>query len=104
MYLCIYLHVKRWSCRGSIAKLLTKVKDALLCELNTINSTVTESKRLAFNTTLGQLKIKRDLIIKLDGDISDTIKDDEELETELDDADAYLMELEQKIAILEEES
>ena len=57
---------------------------------------------MAFNTTLGQLKIKRDLIIKLDGDISDTIKDDEELETELDDADAYLMELEEKIAILEE--
>ena len=97
------LRVKRRSCKGSITKLLTKVDSALSCELNTINSTtVDESQRLAFNTVLGQLKTKRDLIIKLDGDISDTIKSDEELETELNDADDYLMNLEEKIAILEE--
>ena len=97
------LRVKRRSCRGSITKLLSKVEDALSCELTTINSdTVAESQRLAFNTTLGQLKLKKDLIIKLDSDISYAIKEEEELETELNDADAYLMELEQKMVILEE--
>jgi len=97
------LRVKRRSCKGSVTKLLTKVEDAMSCELYTINSTTfDESRRLAFNTTLGQLKMKRDIIVKLDSDISDTIKNEEELETELDDADAYLMELEEKIAVLEE--
>ena len=38
----------------------------------------------------------------MDSDISDAIKEEEELETELNDADAYLMELEQKMVILEE--
>ena len=67
-------------------KLLAKVEDTTLIELNTINSeTVTESQRLAVTTTLGHLKTKRDLIIKLDSDICDTIQTEEELETELND-------------------
>jgi len=84
--------------------LLTKVEDAMSCaELNTINSTtVTDSRRLTFNTTLGHLKTKRDLIIKLDSDISDTIEGEEEFEAELNDSDCYLIDLEEKIAVVEE--
>ena len=97
------LRVKRQSCRASITKLLTKVEDAMLCELNTINSeTVDESRMLAFTTTLGHLRTKRDLIIKLDSDICDSIQTEGELETELNDTDSYLTELEEKIAIVEE--
>jgi len=94
------LRVKRQNCRDSITKLLTKVEDVMSrSKLNT--TTVTDSRRLAFNTTLGHLKTKRDLIIKLDSDISDTVKEEEELEAELNDSDSYLMDLE-KIAIVEE--
>ena len=97
------LRVKRQSCRASITKLLTKVEDAMLCELNTINSeTVDESRMLAFTTMLGHLRTKRDLIIKLDSDICDSIQTEGELETELNDTDSYLTELEEKIAIVEE--
>ena len=97
------LRVKRRSCRASITKLLAKVQDATSCELNTLNpETVTESRRLAVTTTLGQLKTKRDLLIKLDSDICDTILTEEELETELTDTDIYLTELEEKIAVVEE--
>lgn len=84
-------------------KLLTKVEDATSCKLSTINSeTVAESRSLAVTTTLGHLRMKRDLIIKLDSDICDTILTEEELETELNDTDSYLIELEEKIAIVEE--
>ena len=63
-------------------KLLTKVQDTKSCELNTPNSeAITESRRLAVTTTLGHLKTKRDLIIKLDSDICDTILTEEKLET-----------------------
>ena len=97
------LRVKRRSCRASITKLLTKVEDAMLCELNTINSeTVDESRRLAFTTTLRHLRTKRDLIIKLDSDICGSIQTEGDLETELNDTDSYLTELEEKIAIVEE--
>ena len=97
------LRMKRRSCKASITKLLAKVEDTTLIELNTINSeTVTESRRLAVTTTLGHLKTKRDLIIKLDSDICDTIQTKEELETELNDTDTYLAELEERIAIVEE--
>ena len=97
------LRVKRRSCKASITKLLAKVEDTTLIELNTINSeTVTESRRLAVTTTLGHLKTKRDLIIRLDSDICDTIQTEEELETELNDTDTYLTELEERIAIVEE--
>jgi len=96
------LRVKRRSCKGSITKLLAKVGDAMSCDLNSLNSTtVAESQILAFSTTLEQLKTKRDLMIRLDGQISDGIKDEEELEAELDEADSYLMDLEEKIAIVE---
>ena len=71
--------------------------------MNTINSeTIAESQSLAFTTTFGHLKMKRDLIIKLDSDICDTIQTEEELETKLNDTDTYLTELEEKIAIVEE--
>ena len=68
------LHRKRRSCKASITKLLPKVKDVTLCELNIVNSeTVDESWRLAFTTMLGQLRTKRDLIVKLNSDICDKI-------------------------------
>ena len=97
------LCVKRRSCRTSITKLLTKVEDVILCELNTINSeTVDESRRLAFTTMLGHLRTKRVIIIKLDSDICDSIHTEGDLETELNDTDSYLTELEEKIAVVEE--
>jgi len=69
------------------------------CKLNTINSTtVTDSQRLAFNKMLGHLK--RDLIVK--PILTHVIKREEELGAELDDSDYYLVELEEKIAIVEE--
>ena len=59
-----------------------------------INSeTVDEPWRLAFTTTLGHLRTKRDLIIKLASDICDSIQTEGELETELNDTDSYLTEL-----------
>ena len=95
--------MKRRSCKASITKLLAKVQDATSCELNTLNSeTVTESQRLPVTTTLGYLKTKRDLLIKLDSDVCDTILTEDELETELTDTDTYLTELEEKIAVVEE--
>ena len=57
---------------------------------------------MAFTTTLGHLRMKRDLITKLDSDICDSIQTEGELETELNDTDSYLTELEEKIAIVEE--
>ena len=49
-----------------------------------------------------QLRTKKDLISQLDNGISETIKDEGELETELTDADSYLWELEEKIAVVAE--
>jgi len=59
-------------------------------------------QRLAFTTTLAQLKTKKDAISKLNDDISESIQNKEELETELTDADMYMAELEEKIVIVEE--
>ena len=80
-----------------------KVKDVMLCELNAINSeTVDKSQKLDFATMLGHPRIKRDLIIKLESDIFDSIKNEGELETKHNDIDSYLAELEEKITIVEE--
>ena len=97
------LRVKRRSCKASITKLLAKLENATLCDLSTINpEVVTGSQRLAFPTTLTQLKSKLDTISKLSDDISETIQNEEELETELTDADMYMAELEEKTVIIEE--
>ena len=64
-----------------------------MCELNAINSeTVDESQKLDFATMLGHPRIKRDLIVKLESDIFDSIKNEGELETKLNDIDSYLAE------------
>ena len=97
------LRVKRRSCKASITKLLAKVEEAMTHDLSTVNSeVVTESRRLTTATTLTQLKAKKDTISKMNEDISETIKEEEELETELTDADTYVCELEEKLAIVEE--
>ena len=97
------LCVKRRSCKACITKLLTKVDEATSCELSDINSEVgTDSRRLVFATILAQLKVKKDVISELNDNISAAIKNEDELETELTDADFYLTELEEKIAIVEE--
>jgi len=97
------LCVKRWSCKASVIKLLVKVEEATFCELSTVNSKlISESYRLAFTTTLTQLKTKKDLIKQMDNGISEATIDEEELETELTDANSYLSELEEKIAIVTE--
>ena len=97
------LCVKRWSCKACITKLLTKVDKATSCKLSVINSeVVTDSRRLVFTTTLAQLKVKKDVISELNDNISAAIKNEDELESELTDADLYLTELEEKIAIMAE--
>ena len=80
-----------------------KVDKATSCELSDINSEVVmDSRRLVFTTTLAQLKAMKDVISELNDNISAAIKNEDELETELTDADFYLTELEEKIAIVEE--
>ena len=61
-----------------------------------------DSRRLVFTTILAQLKVKKDVISELNDNISVAIKNEDELETELTDADFHLTELEEKIAIVEE--
>ena len=97
------LRITRRSCRTSVTKLLAKVEEVMTCDLSDVNSeVVTESRRLTFSTTLSRLNTKKDEINKLDSRISATIQHEEELETELTNADNYLSELEEKIAIIKE--
>ena len=61
------LRVKRRGLKGSITKLLSKVDEALnvLLEAVSIESTL-ESKRILVATTIEQLRMKLDLVTKLD--------------------------------------
>ena len=82
---------------------MTKVEEATSCDLSAVNSElIPEVRRLVITTALAQLRTKKDLISQLDRDISETIRDEGELEAELNDADSYLSELEEKIAVVAE--
>ena len=97
------LRVKWRGLRGSITKLTEKVQEALTTELETVNmESVSESRRILVSTTTEQLKMKLQQIIELDGAIAKTIEGEEELETEICDADTYQSSLEQNITLLTE--
>ena len=97
------LRVKRRGLKGSITKLTGKVHEALSAELETVNmESVPESRRILVSTTTEQLKTKLQQVVELDGAIARTIEGEEELETEICDADTYQSSLEQNIALLTE--
>jgi len=97
------LRVKRRGLKGSITKLTGKVQEALTTELETVNAeSVPESRRILISPTIDQLKFKLVQINELDEAIAKTIQEEEELETEICDADSYKSNLEQQIAYLAE--
>ena len=97
------LRVKRRALKGSITKLSGKVQGELAAKLETVNvETVPEARRILVSTTVDQLKSKLKQIIELDDAIVNTIQEEEELETEMCDADTYQATLEQQIALLVE--
>ena len=97
------LHVEWRGFRGNVTKLTGKVQDALTAELETVNKeSVPESRRIQMSTTVEQLKSKLAQIIVLDEGIAKAIQEEEELETEICDADTYQNNLEEQIAFLEE--
>lgn len=97
------LRAKRRGLKGSVTKLLTKVDDILSTELATVNlSSTPESRRLLASTTVMQLTTKKNQIAQLDDTIVAAIQEEEELESEVCDADTYLTTLEEQIAFLEE--
>ena len=97
------LRVKRRGLKGSVTKLMGKVEDAFITELEAVNAeSVPESRRILASTTVEQLKSKLAQIAKLDEAIAQTIQGEEELETEICDADTYQSNVEQQIALLVE--
>ena len=97
------LRVKRRALKGNIMKLSGKVQGELAADLETVNvETVPEARRILVSTTIDQLKSKLKQIIELDDAIVNTIQGEEELETEMCDADTYQATLEQQIALLVE--
>lgn len=97
------LKAKRRGLKGSVTKLLTKVEEVLSADLATVNlSSTSDSRRLLTSTTLTQLTAKKNQISELDETIVATIQQEEELETEVCDADTYLNTLEEHIAFLVE--
>ena len=84
------LRVKRRGLKGSITKLLSKVDEALTVELEAVSIESTpESKRILVATTIEQLRMKLDQVTKLDNSIADSIQVEDELESEISDADSY---------------
>ena len=97
------LRVKRRGLKGSITKLLAKVDEALTAELERVSVESTpELRRILVATTVEQLRVKHEQIIKLDSTIAEMIQKEDELESEICDADTYQTNLEQQIAVLTE--
>ena len=97
------LCVKWCGLKETIMKLTEKVQEALTTELETVNiESIPESQKILVSTTTEQLKEKLQQIIELDGRISKIIQEEEELETEICDADTYQSNKEQNIAPLME--
>ena len=97
------LCVKRCGFKGSVTKLLAKVDEALTAELETVNvESTSEARRVLVVTTVKQLRMKHEQIGELDNSIAERIQKEEELESEICDADTYQTTLEQQIAMLTE--
>ena len=97
------LWIKRRGLKGSVTKLLAKANDILSVELETVNlNSTSQARRLLASTTVTQLTAKKGQIERLDDTIADAIQEEEELETEVCEADTYQTTLEEHIAFLEE--
>jgi len=95
-----HLNLKCRGIKASTIKLLAKVEDMLSTDLENISiQSVSEAKKLLAETTLTQLKAKRQQIVE---PIADKIEGDEEFEEEIINADAYQMTLEERLAFLTE--
>ena len=82
---------------------MAKVDEALTAELERVSVESTpESRRILVATTVEQLRVKHEQIIKLDSTIAEMIQKEDELELEICDADTYQTTLEQQIAVLTE--
>ena len=93
--------VKRRGLKGSVTKLFSKVEDMLSTELEAVNIDSTqESQRILVSPTVTQLNAKIEQIKRLDELNVASIQTEEELETEVCDADTYLTTLEERIAYL----
>ena len=93
--------VKRRRLKGNVTKLLSKVEDVLSTEPEAVNIDSTQkSQRILVSTTVTQLNANIDQIKRLDELIVSGIQTEEELETEVCDADTYLTTLEERIAYL----
>ena len=94
---------KRRGIKASVTKLITKVEDMVAADLDTVSSqTVSTSRKLLGETTLTQLKAKKDQIVELDNAIGEKIEAEEEYEEEITNADTYQDILDEKIAFLAE--
>ena len=95
--------MKRRGLRGSVTKLIGKVEDVSTTELEIVNTeSVPESRRILASTTVEQMKTKFPHIAELDEAIAKMIQGEEELETEIYDADTYQSNMKQQIVFLEE--
>ena len=80
---------------------MSKVDEALTVELEAVSiESTSESKRILVATTIEQLRMKLEQITKLDNSIADSIQVEDELESEICDADSYQTTLEQQITLL----
>jgi len=65
-----------------------------------VADSVPEGKKLLAETTLTQLKAKKEQIAELDIAIADKVEGDHEFEEEITNADTYHMTLEERLAYL----
>ena len=97
------LNLKRRGIKASTTKLLAKVEDMLSTDLEGVSTqSVSEGKKLLAETTLTQLKAKKEQIVELDIAIADKIEGELEFEEEITNADTYQMTLEERLAYLAE--
>ena len=82
---------------------MAKVNKALTAELERVSIESTpELRRILVATTVEQLRMKHEQIIKLDSTTAEMIQNEDELELEMCDADTYQTTLEQQISVLTE--
>ena len=96
----------RTKCQGikaSVTKLIAKVETVISANLESVSTkSVSESWKVLAETTLTQLKVKKDQVMELDTSIAVKIDGELEFEEETTEADTYQMTLEKRIALLSE--
>ena len=97
------LRTKRRGIKASVMKLIAKVETMISADLESVSTkSVSESQKVLAETTLTQLKVKKDQIMELDTAIAAKIDSELEFEEETTEADTYEMTLEERIALLSE--